>query len=66
MNRNLRAEIIRNFGTQITFARRIGKHESQVSKVIHGIDTLPEKDKKKWARILKTDVSTIFPEKVKK
>jgi hypothetical protein len=66
LNKNLKAEIVRTYGSQATFALKAKINESTVSKVVHGRKQLAAHTKKKWARLLKTEEESIFPAKAKK
>jgi plasmid maintenance system antidote protein VapI len=54
MNRKLKGKIVERFGCQADFAQMAKVDESVVSRVIHGRRNLPEDEKARWAKILKT------------
>lgn len=60
MNRNLKAEIIKKYGSQFEFAHAIGWHESIISRVIRGHHVLEDTAKQKWADVLGADVKELF------
>ena len=61
MNNLLKAKIIEKFGKQWLFARKIGIHESVLSKIISGCKP-PSKDQKKMiAKGLRCNEKDIFP-----
>jgi len=60
MNLELKAEIIRRFGSQVNFAMAIKEDESFVSRIINGRRTLKAEDKEKWARALGTKPEKLF------
>ena len=62
MNRELKAEIVRSYGSQFKFAHAIGEHEANVSRVIRGRISLDEETKRRWAETLGVDVNRVFPE----
>jgi Protein of unknown function (DUF739) len=62
MNRELKGEIVKRFGSQFNFAHAIGWHEATVSRVIRGHHVLDDDTKREWAATLETDVARLFPE----
>jgi ribosome-binding protein aMBF1 (putative translation factor) len=63
MNRKLKARIIEKFGSQWEFAKAIEEHESTVSRVIRGRQSLSENERRKWATALNIkEPEKIFPE----
>ena len=60
-NLTLKARIIENYGEQFKFSHIVGVPESTVSRVIGGIHKLQEKEKKRWAKMLHSNVADIFP-----
>jgi DNA-binding transcriptional regulator YdaS (Cro superfamily) len=55
MNRELKAAIIRRYGTQYHFAAALGIQESIVSCVVRGNRDLSAEDQRKWAKLLGVD-----------
>jgi plasmid maintenance system antidote protein VapI len=62
MNKELKAAIIRVYGTQFPFAHALNIRESTVSAVVRGHHQLTTEEKDRWAQMLFADVSVIFPE----
>lgn len=60
MNKNLKAEIIRQFGSQADFALKAGIEEALVSRVIHGRRQLDEAEQNRWAKLLKVRRERVF------
>ncbi len=60
-NRELKAEIIRKFGSQFAFSLFLGWHEARVSKVVRGRLTLDDATKQEWAQLLEAPVDRLFP-----
>ena len=60
MNRELKGEIVKRFGSQWAFAHEIGLQESIVSLVVRGHKKLDENTKLHWAEKLGADVCTLF------
>jgi hypothetical protein len=54
MNKILKGRIVEIFGCQSDFAQKAKVDESLVSRVIRGRRDLPEAEKTRWAKILKT------------
>ena len=61
INNELKAEIVRNYGTQYVFAASLGIREATVSAVVRGRKQLDKKSMLLWAKTLKTDASSLFP-----
>jgi hypothetical protein len=61
MNRALKAEIIRKFGAQYSFAAALGIREATVSAVVRGKYVLDDKQKQEWALALEMDAEKLFP-----
>ncbi len=53
--------MIEHYGGQWKFAQKINVHESYVSQVIRGTKSLSDTAKQKWANLLKTEVTDLFP-----
>ena len=62
INNELKAEIIRHYGAQYTFAALLGIREATVSAVVRGRQELDDKSKRKWAEVLNTDAERLFQE----
>lgn len=60
MNKELKAEIVRRYGSQFRFAQAIGEHEATVSKVVRERVNLREWEKERWADVLGADKDKIF------
>jgi hypothetical protein len=61
MNKVLKAEIVRKFGSQFLFSVHAGIHEAEVSRVIRGRQTLSPAKQKEWAELLEIpDPKRIF------
>lgn len=60
MNKNLKAEIIRQFGSQAEFALKAGIEEAVISRVIHGRRQLDEAEQNRWAKLLKVQPERVF------
>ncbi len=52
MLQDLRAEIIRKFGTQSDFAAVMNVHESRISQIVRGRRKLSQEDAEKWRNAL--------------
>lgn len=52
MNRELKGQIVKIFGSQGDFACAVKKSEPLVSQIIHGRRRLPDEEKKVWAQLL--------------
>lgn len=61
MNKELKAEIFRRFGSQFAFAHAIGSHEATVSKVVRERILLDDTKKREWAAVLNAPVDQLFP-----
>ena len=61
MNRELKARIIRAFGTQMDFARLLGISEDRMSRIIHGRVTPKELERKAIAEKLNASEAELFP-----
>ena len=61
MNLELKAQIVRKYGSQADFAKALRVDEPLVSRVIRGRKELAEKDAKRWAEKLGCDVGELFP-----
>lgn len=57
LNRDLKAAIVRQYGSQARFACRLKMDEGKLSKIVHGRKDLDEKEKARWARLLKVEPS---------
>jgi hypothetical protein len=62
MNRELKAKIILENESQWKFSKKIGVHDSYVSKVVRGARDLSDAEKRKWAEALNCSVQEIFSE----
>lgn len=60
-NLELKAEIVRHHGAMWRFARVIDRPGPVVSAVVNGRRKLPPDEKKRWAELLGSDVSRLFP-----
>jgi len=60
INRELKAEIVRNYGAQYVFAATMGIREATVSAVVRGKKELDDKSKQEWAKTLNTEVAYLF------
>lgn len=60
MNKILKGKIVEKFGSQFEFARIIGAHEADVSRVIHGRRDLDQDSQEKWAEVLGDDPQRLF------
>jgi hypothetical protein len=61
-NFELKALIIRKFGSQVVFSRVVGLAEDRVSRFIHGRTTPTDEEKRNIARKLGVSTDEIFPE----
>lgn len=61
MNRDLKARIIQKCGTVYLFARKIGKSENWMSKVITGRVNPAQEDKRLIAHYLGCTENDVFP-----
>ena len=59
VNLDLKAAIIRKYGSQARFACRIKMDKGSLSEVVRGRKDLNEKQKARWAKLLKVE-PTIF------
>ncbi len=64
MNKELKGEIIKKFGSQFEFARVIGWHEATVSRVIRGHLVLDGATKSRWAEVLGVEAKRLFQEEI--
>jgi hypothetical protein len=62
MNRKLKAKMIEYYGGQWKFAQKINVHESYVSGVVRGTKKLSDDGRKKWAKLLHSDLKELFPD----
>ncbi|HOD36811.1 MAG TPA: helix-turn-helix transcriptional regulator [Syntrophales bacterium] len=62
VNRKLKARIIETHGSQWEFAREVGIHEADVSRVLRGRKVLTAEQRRKWAKLLTCDEKEIFPD----
>ena len=62
MNKELKGEIIKRYGSQFAFAHAIGWHEASISRVIRGHHVLDVDIKRRWAEVLGVSVEILFPE----
>ena len=60
MNKELKGEIVRRFGSQFAFAHAIGWHEASVSRVVRGHIRLADEEKQRWAEVLGADSERLF------
>jgi plasmid maintenance system antidote protein VapI len=60
MNRELKGEIVKRFGSQFAFAHALGWHEASVSRVVCGHIQLADEEKQRWAKILGADQEKLF------
>ena len=60
MNKELKGQIVKKYGSQFAFAHAIGWHEAIVSRVVRGHHDLDDKTKNKWADALGADVNVLF------
>ena len=65
INFPLKNEIKIKFRTQADFSEVVREHESLVSAVVNGRRKLPGEKKRYWARVLRQDVSYLFPDREK-
>jgi transcriptional regulator with XRE-family HTH domain len=61
LNKELKGEIVKRYGSQFAFAHAIGWHEAGVSRVIRGHVQIDEATKRKWAEALDAPVRRLFP-----
>lgn len=59
-NQELKAEIIRQHGSQYRFAAKLGIQESIVSSVIRGRRSLSESERQRWAERLGVAPEKLF------
>lgn len=59
MNKDLKAAIIKRFGSQADFSQEIQVDESLISRVVHGRRSLSPEDVVKWSKVLKCDPAII-------
>lgn len=59
-NLKLKAKIIEKYGTQISFSRKLKKHTSFISLVLRGHKNLEDREKRRWARLLKSTPEELF------
>ena len=59
LNKYLKAAIIRQYGSQARFACRLKIDEGRLSRIVQGRKDLSEKEKLRWAKLLKVE-PTIF------
>ena len=52
MNLELKAQIVRKYGSQANFAQAVKADETVISRVIRGRRPLKPEDREKWARAL--------------
>jgi plasmid maintenance system antidote protein VapI len=62
MNKELKGEIIKRYGSQFAFAHAIGWHEASISRVIRGHHVLDDDTKRRWSEVLGVSVKILFPE----
>jgi hypothetical protein len=62
MNLELKAEIVRRYGSQANFSTALKVDESFVSRVVRGRRTLEPKEQKKWAQALGKKPEDLFEE----
>ena len=60
MNKELKAEIVKKYGTQFAFANSIGWRESIVSRVIRGYYTLNDDEKKIWSKAIGKNINKLL------
>ena len=60
INLDLKAAIVRNFGSQANFAQEIDVDESMVSRVIRGRKKLTRDEKAKWCERLSCETAQVF------
>ena len=60
--RKIKAAMILRDGSQFGFAQRMGIHESDVSKVLHGRKKISQKEQERWASALGLSKKEIFSE----
>jgi len=60
INKKLKLQIIRKYGSQAEFATQTGKNESRISRVIRGREKLSHDTQAKWASDLNCRVKDIF------
>jgi len=59
-NLNLKAMIIKRYGTETDFAVKLGTFPTIVSQVVRGTRALSIEEKEKWARYLECEPAEIF------
>lgn len=62
MNKQLKAEIIRKYGSQYLFAGALGIREATVSSVVRNRKRLGEVQRRVWAAALGVDERQLFSE----
>ena len=62
MNLELKAEIIRRYGSQANFSTALRLDESLVSRVVRGRRTLEPEEQQKWALALGKKPADLFEE----
>lgn len=60
VNRELKAEIVRRYGSQGNFAHLVGCKQERVSEIVRCRRRLSEAAKKEWASWLGGDVKRLF------
>ena len=60
MNKLLKLKIIEHYGSQVSFATKIGDDETLVSRIVRGWRNLPPDKQKEWAKALHTKRSLLF------
>ena len=61
MNWFLKQKIIERYGSQFEFAKAVGIHESELSRIIRGRRQVDENTRKKWADVLNCNFEQLFP-----
>lgn len=62
VNYRLKALIIEHYGSQVDFAEELGQREETISRVVRGRQTLPDKEKQRWAQMLGATPEALFPD----
>jgi hypothetical protein len=60
VNKNLKAKIVQNYGSQKQFAAENGLQEGMVSLVVRGRFNLDSDQQQRWASALRTSADELF------
>ena len=58
--RKLKGLIAMHHGSQVEFAKKVGMAGPKLNRIIKGHEPIDDKAKKRWAKLLKSDVAEIF------